>query len=114
EAGGKRFVGAGTSAEYEPTEGPCEEDRTRLRPATLYGKCKAACWLAAEAAAQHFGFTAAWGRIFLPYGPGDPPGRLIPSLLMALKEGRSIATTHGEQLRDFVYAPDVADLLTHL
>src|SRR5207249_536052 len=51
EAGGARFVGAGSSAEYEPGEMPCAEDATPIRPATVYGKCKAACWLAAQAAA---------------------------------------------------------------
>jgi nucleoside-diphosphate-sugar epimerase len=71
-------------------------------------------WLAAEAAAQHHGFSAAWGRIFLPYGPGDPPGRLIPGILAALDRNQPVETTHGRQLRNFIYAPDAADLLVRL
>jgi nucleoside-diphosphate-sugar epimerase len=114
EAGGRRFVGAGSSAEYDPGEAPCREDETPIRPATVYGKCKAACWLAAQAAAQYHGFSAAWGRIFLPYGPGDPPARLVPSVIAALDRGDPVKTTHGRQQRDFVYAPDVADLLVRL
>jgi nucleoside-diphosphate-sugar epimerase len=114
ETGGRRFLGAGSSAEYASVDGVCREDSTPIRPATIYGKCKAACWLALDAAAQHYGFAAGWGRIFLPYGPGDPADRLIPSVLAALTARRPVETTHGRQQRDFIYAPDVADLLVRL
>lgn len=112
--GGARFVGIGSSAEYDPGERPCVEDATPIRPATIYGKCKAASWLAVQAAAQHHGFSAAWGRLFMPYGPGDPPQRLIPSVLAALRAGQPVQTSHGTQQRDFIYAPDAADLLVRL
>jgi len=114
ETGGTRFVGAGSSAEYDPGDVPCREDETLIRPATVYGKCKAACWLAAQAAAQLHGFSAAWGRIFLPYGPGDSPARLVPSVIAALGRGDPVSTTDGRQQRDFIYAPDAADLLVRL
>jgi nucleoside-diphosphate-sugar epimerase len=112
--GGTRFVGVGSSAEYDPSDMPCVEDQTPIRPATIYGKCKAACWLAIQAAAQQHGFSAAWGRLFLPYGPGDPPQRLVPLVLAALRAGNPVPTTHGTQQRDFIYAPDAADLLVRL
>ncbi len=112
--GGVRFVGVGSSAEYDPGDRPCLEDETPIRPATIYGKCKAACWLAVQAAAQHHGFAAAWGRLFLPYGPGDPPQRLVPSVIAALVAGEPVRTTHGRQQRDFIYATDTADLLVRL
>ena len=67
-----------------------------------------------QAYAQHYGFSAAWARVFLPYGPGDEPRRLIPSLLAALSAGKPINVTDGSQVRDFVYAPDIADLLVRL
>ena len=111
EQGGERFVGIGSSAEYEPGDTPCREDETPIRPASLYGQCKAACRLAVEAAARHHGFSTAWGRLFLPFGPGDTPARLIPSLVAALRAGRTVETSEGRQSRDFIYAPDAADLL---
>jgi nucleoside-diphosphate-sugar epimerase len=114
ETGGHRLVGAGTSAEYESGHARCVEDATPIRPATIYAKCKAACWLGIEAAAQHYGFATAWGRVFLPYGPGDPPARLIPSVLAALDAGQPVRATHGRQVRDFIYAPDLADLMVRL
>ena len=113
-AGGVRFVGIGSSAEYDPTDSPCLEDETPIRPASIYGKCKAAFWLAAQAASQVYGFSAAWGRLFLPYGPGDPAQRLIPHLLVSLAAGRTVQMTQGAQQRDFIYAPDAADLIVRI
>jgi nucleoside-diphosphate-sugar epimerase len=112
--GGVRFVGVGSSAEYDPGDTPCVEDQTPIRPSTIYGKCKAACWLAIQAAAQQHGFSAAWGRLFLPYGPGDPPQRLVPTVLAALRAGKPVPTTHGTQQRDFIYAQDTGDLFVRL
>ncbi len=114
EQGGERFVGVGSSAEYAPDDAPCREDDTPIRPATLYGQSKAACWQAVHAAATHYGVSAAWGRVFLPYGPGDAPQRLIPSLVAALKEGRAIETSHGLQERDFVFVSDIAAMFSAL
>src|SRR5688572_5048389 len=38
--GGERVVVAGTCAEYDWHAGPCREDTTPIRPATVYGRCK--------------------------------------------------------------------------
>jgi nucleoside-diphosphate-sugar epimerase len=114
EVGGARFVGVGSSAEYAPDGGPCREDETPIRPTSIYGQCKAECWLAVEEAGQRHGFSSAWGRVFLPYGPGDSGQRLVPSVVAALRAGRSVETTHGRQLRDFVFAPDIAAQLIRI
>ena len=112
--GGRRFVGIGTSAEYDSSDEPCLEDKTPIRPHTIYGKCKAASWLAIQAAAQQHGFSAAWGRLFLPYGPGDSPHRLIPTVINSILAGKPVNTTGGLQKRDFIYAPDAGALFAAL
>jgi nucleoside-diphosphate-sugar epimerase len=114
EHSGQRFVGVGSSAEYAVGAGACMEETTPIRPASLYGQCKAACWMATEAYALRYGFSAAWARVFLPYGPGDAPQRLIPSLLTALAAGTPIDVTDGSQVRDFVHVTDIAELLVRL
>lgn len=113
-AGGRRFVALGSSAEYDAGEAYCNEDLTPIRPATLYGKCKVAFWQELQAAAQTFGFSAAWARIFLPYGPGDNPKRLLPSLITALDAKQEFLASTGEQLRDFTFSTDIADMVTRL
>lgn len=113
-SGGKRFVALGTSAEYAPGDGPCLEYLTPILPATPYGKCKVGFWHVLQAAAQAHGFSAAWGRVFLPYGPGDNPKRLLPSLFYALDALQEFPASAGEQLRDFTFSTDIADMLTRL
>lgn len=114
EAGGTRFVGVGTCAEYDWQQTSFAEDNTVIRPSTLYGKAKAAMWAAAEAASEVYGFSAAWGRVFLPFGPGDASQRLIPSVVNSLLARRPVQLSEGRQERDFIFAPDVADLLLRL
>ena len=114
EAGGRRFVGIGTCFEYDWNWTRFVEDETPSRPNTLYGKAKAAMAASAEAFAARFGFLAAWGRVFLPYGPGDSDKRLIPSVIQALRRGQPVELTHGQQERDFIFATDIADLFWRL
>ena len=109
-AGGRRAVLAGTSAEYDwqALGGRCHEQRTPLRPATLYGAAKHALHTAAAPYAEQAGFELAWGRIFFVYGPGEPEGRLVPSVGRALLAGEPVPTTSGDQVRDFMYVEDAA------
>lgn len=101
EAGGRRLVGIGTCAEYAEAAGaddaPWPEDR-RIDPATPYGRAKAALaarWLALP------GLSVAWARLFHLFGPGEPPGRLVPSVVHALAEGREAPIASGRPVRDF-------------
>lgn len=112
--GGRRFVGVGTSAEYAQCNAPCEEDGTLLSPEFVYGHTKVATWHAVQAIAETCKMQAVWGRLFLPYGPGDLPQRLIPATLAKLRAGEPMQLSSGRQQRDFVYAPDAAKMLVGL
>ena len=114
EQGGKRFVGVGSSAEYAASDVPCEEDGTPLQPGSIYGECKVALWCAVRALARYHKMQTAWGRLFLPYGPGDAPARLIPTVISHLRAGKPLSLSHGEQKRDFIYAPDAAKMFVRL
>jgi nucleoside-diphosphate-sugar epimerase len=107
-AGGERAVGVGTCAEYAASDDTCHEDATPIAPKTVYGASKAAmyfAWLAAAGGQRQW----AWARLFFPYGPGEPPGRYIPSVIGALLRGEVVECTHGYQVRDFVYVDDIAE-----
>jgi nucleoside-diphosphate-sugar epimerase len=103
---GERAVGCGSCAEYGRSDVPCQEDLTPIAPATLYGQCKAALHAALRDAAGARGW--AWARIFFPYGPGEAPGRFIPSVIEGLLRREQVACTHGRQIRDFIHADEVA------
>ncbi|HEY0022654.1 MAG TPA: NAD(P)-dependent oxidoreductase [Longimicrobium sp.] len=107
EAGGTRAAFAGTCAEYEWGHALCSEVGTPLRPATLYGSCKLAAWQALDGFARQAGFSAAWGRVFLLYGPHEAPARLVPSIVRSLAAGQPARCSHGAQLRDFLHVADV-------
>lgn len=113
-AGGERFVGVGSCAEYDWAADSFTEDRTPIVPSSLYGRCKASLWTILRAASARHAFSAAWGRVFFPYGPGDAAGRLIPSVIRTLRGGEALETTDGLQERDLIFVDDVADLLVGL
>lgn len=107
-SGGRRVVMSGTCAEYGRTDGPCHEHETPLVPETLYGVCKHALQLVTTAFANQTQLSSAWGRIFHLYGPGEPPERLVPSVIRALLIGEPARCSHGDQVRDFLAVEDVA------
>lgn len=109
-SGGRRAVLAGTCAEYDWTAvgERCSEEDTPLRPATLYGAAKQALHGVAARYAKQAGFALAWGRIFFVYGPGEPDGRLVPTVGRALLAGEPVPTSRGDQVRDFMHVEDVA------
>ncbi len=112
KAGGRRWLGIGTCAEYDSTaSGLMDERSTPLRPNTLYGASKLALCTLSQAAARELGISAAWGRVFHLYGPHERPGRLVPAVIQALLDGRPALCTHGSQQRDFMHVNDVAQAL---
>lgn len=106
--GGQRFVGAGTCAEYDWSYGYLNEVRTPVAPRTLYGVCKGAFRDIVAAHADQAGLSAAWGRVFFLYGPGEAPTRLVPSIVTSLLRGEQAQCTAGTQIRDFLSVHDVA------
>lgn len=113
--GGKRAVGTGTCAEYRwGDEGRCVEGITPLEPATLYGVAKHTTRTLLEAASSELELELAWGRIFLLYGPGEAPGRVVAAVARALVAGERAATGDGTQIRDFLHVADVGAALVAL
>jgi nucleoside-diphosphate-sugar epimerase len=105
---------AGTCAEYRWGGELLRENHTPLEPATLYGACKHATHVAAKAVAAQLDVSLAWGRIFFLYGPGEPTGRLVSSVVCGLLAGEDVAATDGHQRRDFMYVADVASAFVAL
>lgn len=113
-AGGRRAVMAGTCAEYEWSLARYSEDTAPLAPATLYGVAKDATRRVAERFTQNAGVELAWGRIFTPYGPGEAPARLLPSVIVKLLAGEPTPVPEGSQVRDLMYVDDVGSAFAAL
>jgi nucleoside-diphosphate-sugar epimerase len=112
--GGKRFVFAGSVAEYDWHEGQCTEGVTPEVPHTLYGQTKKAFTDALLKFSRDNNKSAAIGRVFFLYGPGEPQGRIIPAVIHAIKNQEIFKCTDGTQVRDFMYVGDVADAMATL
>ena len=113
--GGRRVAVAGTCAEYRWGDaGRCVEGITPLEPATLYGIAKHATHALLDGAADELGIELAWGRIFLLYGPGEAPQRLVAAVASALVAGERAATGDGTQVRDLLHVADVGAALVAL
>jgi nucleoside-diphosphate-sugar epimerase len=114
QRGGRRIVFAGTCAEYDWTYGYCTENHTPTEPGSLYGHSKDATRRLVAAYCREKGIEYAWGRLFYPYGIGEPPARLVPSVISALLDGRPVQCSHGGQFRDFLDVRDAAAAFAHL
>jgi len=107
--GGKRFVAAGSCAEYEWGHGLCSETATTLAPRSPYGVAKHKLQTSLSRLGPTLGISIAWGRLFFPYGPHERPERLVAYVIRSLLAGKPALCTEGNQVRDFVYARDAAE-----
>jgi nucleoside-diphosphate-sugar epimerase len=118
EAGTRRFVGIGTCAEYATEAGddayPWPETRP-IAPASPYGEAKATlARRLSEIAEARARFSFAWARLFHLFGPGENPARLVPSIMLALREGREAQCASGRPVRDFISTQNAAAAITAL
>ncbi len=114
EAGGRRFIGLGTGAEYAgsaPGDGRPWPETRPLAPATAYGQAKVA--LHARLAADPR-LSVAWARVFHVFGPGEPRAKLVPDVTLSLMEGREAQVGSGRAVRDYVSARFVGRALAAL
>ena len=114
--GGRRMVMLGTCAEYDwsDADGPLQESRALVAPASLYGAAKDGLRRVARAYAEQEETELAWGRPFFLYGPREPAGRLVPSVIRSLLAQTVVTTSSGKQARDFMHVEDVAGAIVAL
>jgi nucleoside-diphosphate-sugar epimerase len=108
DVGCRRLVVAGSCAEYDWDYGFLSEDRTPLRPRTLYGACKNGLREILQAYCCKKAMQFAWLRFFHLYGPREKEARLAPSVILSLLRGETARCTSGEHIRDFLHVEDAA------
>lgn len=113
-AGLQRLVVAGTCYEYGLQNGPSKEDQF-TDPVNCYAIAKDSLRRVISSRYGPKDLQWCWARIFYPYGQGQNPKSLLPSLLKALDNGEEFFSMgSGRQLRDFVDVQSVANYLLML
>ncbi len=108
--GCRLFIGAGSQAEYGPSDTPLRPD-TPARPRTGYGIAKLCAGQMTRELARQRGLSHIWVRILSVYGPCDGPRTMVMSAIDRLQKGGIPEFTKAEQQWDYLYSGDAARAL---
>lgn len=106
--GSKGLIVTGSAAEYADGPGAHVESENGT-PSLPYGLSKWTETRRAEQLAVHLGFRVRVGRLFIPFGIGDTPAKVLPSVADSLLKAKPIDLSSCEQRRDFVCIDDVVN-----
>ena len=111
--GCKTFIGAGSQAEYGRVDKPICPD-TPAFPENGYGIAKLAAGQMSRIRCKQLGIKHVWTRIFSVYGPYDGEYTMVMSTLKKMSAGEETHFTAGEQIWDYVYSEDAAQMILDL
>lgn len=105
--GCKKYIGAGSQAEYGRYEGKLKPE-TSTFPEIGYGYAKLCAGQMTREYAHQQGIQHIWVRILSVYGPNDGDQSMIMSAISKFKAGEVPEFTKGEQMWDYLYSGDAA------
>lgn len=103
--GCRKFVGAGSQAEYGTPNVPLKAD-TPVNPLIPYGVAKYAAGRLSEMECKKEGLEYNWVRILSVYGPHDNEGTLLNQLIYNAKNNIPMGLSGCEQVWDYIYEDD--------
>lgn len=105
----KLLVNSGSSSEYGNKKAPMKESDS-LDPDSFYAVSKCTTTQLCQLYAKNYHVPVVTLRLFSVYGPWEEPSRLMPKLMLALKNKKSIEMVSPMTARDFIYIDDVVGL----
>ena len=109
KAGCRRFVGAGSQAEYGPVDGVIDEE-TRHNPVTSYGVAKYAAGIMGRKLCGKKGMDHVWGRVFSVYGPHDNEGTMLEYAIACFGKGEAAQFSSATQSWNYLYESDAGEM----
>jgi nucleoside-diphosphate-sugar epimerase len=113
-SGGQHVAMAGTCAEYDWSYGYLREESTPLKPQALYGVAKDATRRLASCLSESLGLSLAWCHVFYPFGPGEAPKRMLPSLIDVFRGQAEPFGVNTSAFRGMLPVSDAAEAFVHL
>lgn len=107
--GCRKFIGAGSQAEFGPQDAWKISPGTPVNPVTAYGVAKYAAGSLASMQAERLGMDCLWVRIFSVYGLFEKERTMIQSSIKKLKAGERPFFTAAEQRWDYLYSEDAGE-----
>lgn len=109
DLGCKKFIGAGSQAEYGLLDLDKIEPDSPVNPIQPYGIAKYSAGKLSIALAEQYEMDCLWTRIFSIYGSYDRPSTLISSAIDGLLNGKRVSFTPAEQRWDYLYSSDAGN-----
>lgn len=106
QCGCRKFIGAGSQAEYGVVREKAVEDKTVPEPFMMYGAAKLACLHMGRVLAEQLGITFVWPRIYSVYGPRENDPTILGYVARTLREGKVPELGSCENQWDFLYISD--------
>lgn len=104
--GCRRFIGAGSQAEYGPKDLDKIGPDTETAPANPYGASKLAAGLLARMLCREIGMECIWPRIFSTYGIYDKESSMISVSLRKMLNGERTSFSPAEHRWDYLFSED--------
>ena len=109
ELGCKKFIGAGSQAEYGKVDGIITPD-TPVNPLTAYGMAKYAAGVMSKKLCEQCQILHIWGRIFSVYGRYDREGTMINYAIDCFLKGKTAKFSLATQMWDYLYEEDAGKI----
>lgn len=113
KAGVGRFLGLGTCAEYDQSQGVLTIN-TPLKPLTTYAAAKVSLFTTLSQWFPRESVSFAWIRLFYLYGEGENQKRLVPYVRSQILQGDLVDLTSGKQVRDFMNVAEVGKKIAEI
>lgn len=104
--GCRRFIGAGSQAEYGPMDVDKISPDSPVNPTTPYGAAKLASGQLARMLCKELGMECIWPRIFSVYGIYEKETTMVASGLRKMIAGEKTSFTPALQRWDYLFSAD--------
>lgn len=104
--GCRRFIGAGSQAEYGPMDVDKISPDSPVNPTTPYGAAKLASGHLARMFCKELGMECIWPRIFSVYGIYEKETTMVASGLRKMLAGEKTSFTPALQRWDYLFSAD--------